>query len=402
MKVLFTFGGTTPYINRLLEILTGKGIEVTAVIADGASAALGRCVRLNEDEKQYTVIRTPEVRNRLSGKPHFPALPQIIEAQKPDIVVLGWPYFLDIYFYRPLLRSIRKTGAKLMVREIPYQVPPFKGSTAWFRQHPVTDEDMNLLSRGLKFKMNSTVLRHVRRYIYKRADGAINYHSGGPAIISTYGIPKEKIFVTYNSTDVEALWAHREAAVKAERLLPENPHRVIHMGRLVNYKRFDLIFPAIKKLSERYPDTELLMVGEGPELENLKALSRTAGIDDRIRFTGAVYDPELLCRYMHESSVYILAGMGGLSINDAMACGLPVICSADCDGTHVDLIQPGHNGYIFRQGDAESLAEKLMDTFADEKNRRAMGLNAYRTIRDRINLDIVSDRFIDAFHRVLS
>ena len=402
MKVLFTFGGTTHYINRLLEILTEKGIEVTAVIADGASAVLGQCVKLNENEKKYKVIHTPEVRNRRSGKPHFPALPKIVEQEKPDIVVFGWPYFLDIYFNKTLLKSIRKVGAKLIIREIPYQVPPFKGSAAWFREHPVHDENMKLLSRGLKFKINSTVLRYVRRYIYKRADGAINYHSSGPDIISTYGIPWEKIFVTLNSTDVEALWAHREAVEKAERILPENKHRILHVGRLVNMKRFDLLFRATKTLAGRYPDIELLIIGEGPELENLKNQAEKDGIADRVRFVGAVYDSQKLHQYMYESSVYVLAGMGGLSINDAMACGLPAVVSPACDGTHVDLIKPGFNGFVFREGDAESLTDMLTAVFADEEKRRQMGKHAYETIRDRINLDTVSDRFIKAFNAVLS
>ncbi|MCD8185220.1 MAG: glycosyltransferase, partial [Rikenellaceae bacterium] len=305
MKVLFTFGGTTPYINRLLELLTDKGIRVTAVIADGPSAVLGQCVRLNESEKKYRVVRTPECKNRWSGKAYFPDLPRIVTAETPDIVVLGWPYFLDIFFDRKLLKAIRKTGARLMIREIPYQVPPFRGSRRWFREHPVYDENMKLLSRGVKFRLGSTVLRYVRRYIYRRADGALNYHSAGPDVIATYGIGREKIFVTYNSTDVEALWNHRQEAAKDPRLFPENPHRILHIGRLVNYKRFHLLYATVQKLAERYADVELLVVGEGPELENLKHRAEKEGIADRVRFVGAVYDPRLLCRYMRESSVYV-------------------------------------------------------------------------------------------------
>ena len=401
MKVLFTFGGITPYINGLLELLTRKGIGVTVVQAEGASAALGQNVKVNEAEKVYRVIPTREQKNSRSGKPCFPELPEIIEAEKPDIVVLGWPYFLDLYFDRRLLKAIRQVGAKLIVREIPYQVPPYKGSAAWFRKHPVHDENMKLLSRGLRFRLNSTVLRRVRRFVYKQADGAINYHSSGPEIIATYGIPREKIFVTFNSTDVEALWKHRQAAGNAERLLPFNSHRVLHIGRLVNFKRFDLLFEAVRSLSDRFPDIELLIVGEGPELENLKKLAEKEQIADRVRFTGAVYDPLLLYRYMLESSVYVLAGMGGLSINDAMACGLPVITSSACDGTHVDLIEPGSNGYICREGDAASLADRISAVLADEDKRKLMGVHAYETIRDRINLDTVSDRFIEAFNAVL-
>lgn len=401
MKILFTFGGITPYIDRLLEILTKKGIDVVTVIAEGPSATIGKSVKLDENEKAYKTIRTPEVKSKRSGKAHYPALSVIIAEEKPDIVVLGWPYFLDLYFNRKLLKTIRTAGAKLMIREIPYMVPPFRGSAAWLRKHPVYDENMTVHSTGLKFKIKSTFTRYVRRFVYRRADGAINYHSGGADIISTYGIPREKIFVTYNSTDVEALWAHRETVQKTERLLPENPYRILHIGRLVKAKRLDMLFYAVRKLSERYPKVELLVVGDGPELENLKKQAEKEDIDGRVTFTGAVYDPLLLCRYMNESAVYVLPGMGGLSINDAMACGLPVVCSAACDGTHIDLIEPGVNGYVFREGDAESLTDNLSILFADEDKRRLMGANALKTIQEKINLDIVSDRFIHAFKSVL-
>lgn len=402
MRVLFTFGGITPYINRLLETLTEKGLEVTAVVASKDSSALGKNVKLGPDSERYNVIRTPEQKSKRSGKPHFSALPDIIKKESPDIVVLGWPYFLDVFFSRHLLKAIRQTGAKLMIREIPYQTPPFRGSTEWFRSHPVYDENMNLLSQGFKFRINSMILRHIRRFIYRRADGALNYHSGGPEIISTYGIPEEKIYVTYNSTDVEALWTQRKAVEQAERLLPENPHRIVHIGRLVKMKRVDLLLQAVRNLSVRYPDAELLVIGDGPELETLREEAAETGIADRVRFTGAIYDSLLLYRYMYESSVYVLAGTGGLSLNDAMACGLPAICSSACDGTQVDLIEDGINGYIFDEGSIESLTGKLDAVLSDTGNRKRMGLKAYETIRDRINLDTVSDRFIEAFKSTLS
>lgn len=69
---------------------------------------------------------------------------------------------------------------------------------------------------------------------------------------------------------------------------------------------------------------------------------------DSIRFIGAVYDPEKLGAYMNESTVYVLAGMGGLSINDAMTYGMPVLCSV-CDGTERDLVIDGKNGFFSKR-----------------------------------------------------
>ena len=104
---------------------------------------------------------------------------------------------------------------------------------------------------------------------------------------------------------------------------------------------------------------------------------------------------------MHESSVYVLAGMGGLSINDAMCFSLPVICSV-CDGTEKDLITDGVNGYIFQEGNVDSLAYKIDLVLSDRTKAKVMGEASYRVIKEKINLETVSQRYIDAFNYVIS
>jgi glycosyltransferase involved in cell wall biosynthesis len=104
---------------------------------------------------------------------------------------------------------------------------------------------------------------------------------------------------------------------------------------------------------------------------------------------------------MYESTVYVLAGMGGLSINDAMCFSLPVICSV-CDGTEKDLITDGVNGYFFREGDVVSLTDRIDKVLADRKHSKQMGEEAYRVIKEKINLNTVAQRYLDAFEYVMN
>ena len=108
---------------------------------------------------------------------------------------------------------------------------------------------------------------------------------------------------------------------------------------------------AFWKVAADYPEAELVIVGDGPELDNLRQQANDLQLADSIRFIGAVYDPKTLGAYMNESSIYVLAGMGGLSINDAMTYGMPVLCAV-CDSTERDLVKEGKNGYFFKDGDA--------------------------------------------------
>lgn len=120
------------------------------------------------------------------------------------------------------------------------------------------------------------------------------------------------------------------------------------------------IIEAFRKVAADYPEAELVIVGDGPELDNLRQQANDLQLTDSIRFIGAVYDPKTLGAYMNESSIYVLAGMGGLSINDAMTYGMPVLCAV-CDSTERDLVMEGKNGYFFKDGDAGSLADRIRE-----------------------------------------
>ena len=74
---------------------------------------------------------------------------------------------------------------------------------------------------------------------------------------------------------------------------------------------------------------------------------------------------------MNESSIYVLAGMGGLSINDAMTYGMPVLCAV-CDSTERDLVKEGKNGYFFKDGDADSLADRIREMFESPERCKEM------------------------------
>lgn len=367
MKVLFTFGGMPHYLNAMLEKLQTKGANITVVSPQKGNATIGKGVKMVE-EGAYRHLNTQE-KKMYYGKSGFPALPDIIADERPDIVVLGWPYFLQVFFQPSLRRALKRCDARLVIREIPFQTPPYGQIRDYFRQHPMYDEGMRLLSTGKAFYLRQWLTARIRKYCYARVAGTLNYSTAAYDILPSYGVKREQIHVTYNSTDTEALWREKAAVLAAPALLPPSERRLLHIGRLVKWKRVDLLIEAFARTLTQYPDSELVIVGNGPELDNLKKQAASLGlplrskeengVDGRgcVRFIGAVYDPKELGAYMNEATVYVLAGMGGLSINDAMTYALPVVCSV-CDSTERDLVTDGRNGLFFRDGDADSLTEK--------------------------------------------
>ena len=406
MKVLFTFGGMPHYLNAMLEKLQTKGADITVVSPQKGNATIGKGVKMVE-EGAYRHLNTQE-KKMYYGKSGFPALPGIIADERPDIVVLGWPYFLQVFFQPSLRRALKRCDARLVIREIPFQTPPYGQIRDYFRQHPMYDEGMRLLSTGKAFYLRQWLTARIRKYCYARVAGTLNYSTAAYDILPSYGVKREQIHVTYNSTDTEALWREKAAVLAAPALLPPSERRLLHIGRLVHWKRGDLLLEAFARTLTQSPDAELVIAGNGPELDNLKKQAASLGlplrskeengVDGRgcVRFIGAVYDPKELGAYMNEATVYVLAGMGGLSINDAMTYALPVVCSV-CDSTERDLVTDGRNGLFFRDGDADSLTEKILQLLASPQECRRMGQESERIIREQINIDTVTERYLKAF-----
>ena len=158
----------------------------------------------------------------------------------------------------------------------------------------------------------------------------------------------------------------------------------------------ELLLAVVAKLKETYPDVELIVVGDGPKMLEWKKMAKLLGIQERVQFTGGVYDPAELGKHLMSSSVYVLAGMGGISINEAMCFGLPVICS-NCDGTEKYLVREGINGLFFKENDVDDLYNKIDYLFMNSDLRAKMGLKSTDIIRSDVNINTVINGYIKAF-----
>jgi glycosyltransferase involved in cell wall biosynthesis len=97
----------------------------------------------------------------------------------------------------------------------------------------------------------------------------------------------------------------------------------------------------------------------------------------------------------------VLAGMGGLSINDAMIFGLPVVCSV-CDGTEKKLVKEGVNGVFFEEGNQEDLAEKIIYLLNHPSLIGEMGVRSTQIIQNEINIHTVLKGYLDCFSYVMA
>jgi glycosyltransferase involved in cell wall biosynthesis len=396
MKVLFTFPGLAHYLKAQLGKLQEMGVEVMAIVPFSKSNSMGAGVHIDQKGAKFKVIEGFEVKGPL-GKTRFKNLEQVLIQEKPDILVIGWPYALDLVWNKKLNRTIQQLGVKLIYKGIPFNLPARNKIFEYYKSGQFAADETGTKTAfswlGYFKFLGITLLRGI--YL-RKVDAHVYYIEEARDTIGSYGVPQEKIFITYNSPDTDQhLKCYHE-------LLAQSPGKarlqqsLIHVGRLVSWKKVDLLISAFKILQSKYPNLELTIVGDGPELENLKKM---AFGNSNIKFTGAIYDTKTLGQYLYDASIYVLAGMGGLSINEAMCYAKPILCSR-ADGTEKAMVREGINGYFFNNTEVDHLVERLDFMLADEVKLNKMGQESLRIIEEEINLHTVAARYMQAFQYV--
>ncbi|HLG00311.1 MAG TPA: glycosyltransferase, partial [Acidimicrobiia bacterium] len=189
-----------------------------------------------------------------------------------------------------------------------------------------------------------------------------------------------------------------------ERLAPPTSarttaHDLAVIGRLVPYKRVDLVLEAVAELSETFPDLSVVVVGQGPEAEHLAAEARRLGIADRVDFRGFVTEHEEVLRVLATSRVFVSASEAegfGIVLAEAMALGVPYVV-ADIPAFR-EVSGEGHGGYLFAPGDRHDLARGLEEIFGarpDEYDR--MSRAACGFARGRYTWEAVAQATADVY-----
>ena len=260
---------------------------------------------------------------------------------------------------------------------------------------------MNIATKSSWSTLKYWLLTQFRKFQFRAVDAHVCYVEDAFEIYQSYGVKKENIFIIYNSPDTKILLQASKQIENETPILPVNPHRIVHVGRLVKWKKVHLLIEALPSILDRIPTTELLIIGSGPEEEALSKQAATLGVSKHVIFAGGVYEPTELGRYLNASSLYVLAGTGGLSINDAMCFGKPIVCS-ECDGTEKKLVRDNYNGYIFKTDNVTDLANKILAVLSDPIRVETMGKHSLNIIKNEVNENVVIDGYLRAFNYVFN
>ncbi len=182
------------------------------------------------------------------------------------------------------------------------------------------------------------------------------------------------------------------AAVRKELRIDDRTPLVVTVARLVPQKALDVMLLALTQV----PAAVLVVVGDGPLLDELQRTARDLGVSDRVRFLGwrdAIGD------YVAAADVFCLSSTWearALAAQEAMVLGTPVVTTKA--GGMGELIEDRVSGRLVPAGDGYALGAALQETLDDPSARAAYVAAARRRIGAFSNetmLERVRDRYLD-------
>lgn len=292
-----------------------------------------------------------------------PGVIQTIWKQKGAVVIVnGWSYSSDlmvIFFSRvfgrqvwlraenPLNQELKKTGIKLIIKR-------FFLKNFLFRVF--INKCLNIGTENRKFFEFYGVSSS--RLVYTPYAVDNNYFSSrarelkdqGDEIKNKLGLPADKKFILYSGKYIPK----------------KNPMDLLKAYQSLNDDRFALV-----------------MVGEGELRKQMEQYILENNLK-HVYLTGFVNQSEIPSYYSVADVFVMCSGMGetwGLSVNEAMNFGKPVIVS-DTTGSSSDLVKQGQNGFVFREGDIQSLAGYIREILENDAFRIKAGSYSAEIIRD--------------------
>jgi glycosyltransferase involved in cell wall biosynthesis len=174
---------------------------------------------------------------------------------------------------------------------------------------------------------------------------------------------------------------------------------VLFVGRLRAYKGLAHLLHAMTRV-----EANLAIVGDGPERRRLEALSRRLGIAHRVHFSGHLAD-ELLPAAYQAADLFVLPShlpseAFGLVMVEAMASGLPVVCTELGTGTSV-VVQDGETGLVVPPADPDALAQACNRLLSDDGLRQQLGRAGRHRARTEFSAETYVSRTQDAYEDVL-
>ncbi|AQG79669.1 glycosyltransferase [Spirosoma montaniterrae] len=207
-----------------------------------------------------------------------------------------------------------------------------------------------------------------KRWILQRCDGFFCFGNQSANYLLKLGVQADKILLRKNAVDNHALRRAYEKALvsrtEQQQLLGLRASNFVFVGRLIPVKNLPALVTAFADALQKTQHSAnwgLVLLGDGPDADTLAKQISALGLANAVKLLpGRPWHqvPNILAL----SNVLVLPSLSepwGLVVNEAMACGLPVVVSDRC-GCVPDLVLPNQTGFVFDPAQPEQLTRHML------------------------------------------
>lgn len=268
----------------------------------------------------------------------------------------------------PLAKHLRNSSPDVLISFLtPTNIIAILASKLSLMSHQiiVTEHGKKIDSDLLSTRRDIMLAKH----LYKAADDIIGVSKGVSEDIAAWAnVNPTKITTIYNPVIEDKLISDNSSYTEFD-FDTEDGNIILGAGRHVKQKDFKTLILSFKKLLDEYPNSHLIIIGEGELTTEYKELTRELNIQESVSFPGYVDDP---FQYMRTADVFGLSSKWeGLSlvIIEAMACGTPVV-STDCPSGPAEVLKDGQYGELVPVGDSEAMSNALKKTLENPSSTK--------------------------------
>jgi len=305
---------------------------------------------------QYEVVRSLKKRLR-----------QILAVEKIDV----------IQAHSPMLNGM---AAAAVAKE--FNIPFLYEIRAFWEDASVSHGDCK--EGDLRYRLS----KYMETRVARRADAVTVICDGLKQDLISRGIPGEKITLIPNAVDISKFSGPSEPDTELRQKLGMDGAVVLgFIGSFYDYEGLDILLESIPIISKAVPNVKLLLVGGGPQEDNLRELTKQIGVQNYVMFTGRVPHDKVQ-DYYNQVDIFVYPRkkmrltelVTPLKPLEAMA--QHKLVAASNIGGHNELIEDGKTGVLFKPDNATDLARTIIDLLKRDDEWPAIIANGRKYVED--------------------
>lgn len=380
------------YLHTLAKSLVNKGVEVHVIAphAEGLKKEeMMDGVYIHRFQYMY-----PSSSQTLA---YFPGIPEKIKTMKGKIQL---PFFM-LSMIKKMLDVVKKYDIDIVNAH--WAIPP--GFIATFTRKLHKKPVLITLYGAELFpviKKRLKVIKWMISYALNNAEKVVGISdatcNAGKEISG-----KEDIEILPDGIDVGTFNPSVDGGEIRKKHGLDGHYLIFSSGRMVGRKGFRYLIEAIPYILGKFPNSKVMIGGNGPEKENLEKFVNDMKIKDKVIFPGFIPDEDFP-KYMKASDVFVLPSIvdskgdteGSATILlEAMACGTPVV------GTNVGgipyAIKNGMGGFLVEQKNAKQLANKIIMLIKEEDLRKEMSKVGRKYVEEEFSWTEIAEKYKNIF-----